>query len=380
MPDDKAHLDLAARLALRAAGDAEPNPLVGCVLVAPDGRVIGLGHHRRFGGLHAEREAILSCRRQGRDPRGSTAFVTLEPCNGHGKQPPCAEALIEARVARVVFAAPDPSPSKGGGEGRLRAAGVEVARSDASPLASGLAEPWIHRMRTGRPWVIAKWAQTLDGRVATRMGESKWISGEASRRRVHRLRARVDAIVTGLGTVVADDPMLTPRGVRRVRRRPLRVVVDPDLEIPETCALVSTAGQAPTIVACAAELLGAEIARLKRERLEAAGVTLLGTPASARGWLDLRELLTGLHRERGVATVLLECGPGLMGALFEQDLIDEAVVYVAPLVLGDELARGVAEGRVARSLTAGRALRLWRVKAVGGDVELTYRRRSPRGA
>lgn len=376
--NDKTYLDLAARLALRAAGDAEPNPLVGCVLVSPDGRVIGMGHHQRFGGLHAEREAILSCRRQGHDPRGATAYVTLEPCNGHGKQPPCVDALIEAGVAGVVYATPDPSPAKSGGEARLRSVGIDVRRSGASEIASGLAAPWLIRQAHARPWVIAKWAQTLDGRIATRSGESKWISSEASRRRVHRLRARVDAILTGLGTVIADDPMLTARGVRRVRRQAARVVVDSDLEIPESCALVASAREAPTIVACAEELVGARIAAEKVARLKAAGVTLLGSPASPDGKLDLGSLLARLHRDHGISAVLLECGPGLLGAMFERDLVDEAVVYVAPLILGDELARGVAEGRVAPSLSAGRTLHLRRVRPVGGDVELTYRRAGAR--
>lgn len=375
MPDDKVYLDLAARLALRAAGDVEPNPLVGCVLVSPAGAVIGMGHHRRFGGPHAEREALESCRRQGFEAHGATAYVTLEPCNGVGKQPACVDALLEAGVSRVVYAASDPSPGKGGGGERLRSAGVEVARSGASELAASLSEPWALRRRLGRPWVIAKWAQTLDGRVATRAGESKWISSEASRRRVHRLRARVDAIVTGLGTVLADDPMLTARGVRRVRRWAARVVVDTELEIPESCRLVATARAFPTVVACARELLSAEIAREKRSRLERAGVRLLGVESSPAGRLDLRSLTGALLREMGVATVLLECGPGLLGAMLEQDLVDEAVVYVAPLILGDELARGVAEGRVAPSLSAGRLFRLCRARPTGGDVELTYRRR-----
>ncbi len=376
MAGDKVYLDMAARAALRAAGDVEPNPLVGCVLADSSGVVIGVGHHRRFGGPHAEREALESCRRQGFDARGATAYVTLEPCNGAGKQPACVDALLEAGVARVVYAAPDPSPIKGGGARRLAAAGVEVIRSDASALAVGLSEPWALRERLSRPWVIAKWAQTLDGRVATRSGESRWISCDASRRRVHRLRARVDALLTGLGTVVADDPHLTARGVRRRRRIAMRVVVDSDLDIPSNCRLVTTAREIPTVVACAQELLGSGIARDRCSRLESAGVRLLGVPASPDGRLDLAVLLALLYRDLGVATVLLECGPGLLGAMLERDLIDEAVVYIAPLILGDELARGVAEGRVAQSLSAGRTLTLCRVKAVGNDVELLYRRKA----
>ena len=227
-------LDLAARLALRARGRAEPNPLVGCVLVKA-GEVIGMGHHRLFGDVHAEVDALRSARRQGHDPLGCTAYVTLEPCNHQGKQPPCTRALIEAGVARVIAARRDDNPVAAGGFEALRSAGIPCEVSEDSSLARDISDPFFKRVRTGTPWVIAKWAQTIDGRVATRTGESKWISSEASRRRVHALRGRVDAIMCGLGTVLADDPMLTPRptkGRGPPRRTPIRVVADAHLDIP----------------------------------------------------------------------------------------------------------------------------------------------------
>jgi diaminohydroxyphosphoribosylaminopyrimidine deaminase/5-amino-6-(5-phosphoribosylamino)uracil reductase len=373
----KRMLDLAARLALRAAGHVEPNPLVGCVLVS-DGRVIGMGHHRRFGGLHAERDALESCRRQGQDPRGSTAYVTLEPCNGHGKQPPCSHALIEAGVARVVYARPDPNPPKSGGAATLRSAGLTCEMTSESPLATSLAAPFVRRFETGLPWTIAKWAQTIDGRIATRTGESKWISSEQSRARVHRLRARVDAILTGIGTVLADDPLLTPRGVR-ARRTPIRVVADTDLDLRLDSALVRTANEIPTIVACEASLVGAEIASGRVAALKAAGVRVVGVPARPRAGsgsgIDLQALLKILAAEHAVATVMVEAGPGLVGSLVEEDLIDEAVIYLAPMLLGDELAKSVAVGRVAEQLKSARRFQLWRARPVGDDVELTYRRR-----
>jgi diaminohydroxyphosphoribosylaminopyrimidine deaminase / 5-amino-6-(5-phosphoribosylamino)uracil reductase len=373
MNDDRRHLDLAAKLALRGRGRVEPNPLVGCVLVR-DGRVIGLGHHRRFGGPHAERDALADCRRNGHDPAGCTVYVTLEPCNAHGRNPPCVQALIEAKVRDVVYACADPNPAKCGGAAALEAAGIPCRLSHASQAASGVAAAFIRRMTTGLPWVIAKWAQTIDGRIATRTGESKWISNEASRRRVHRLRARVDAMLTGIGTVIADDPMLTARGVR-VRRVATRVVLDSDLDIAPESLLVRTAREIPTLVACDRHLAASGFTGGARERLEQAGVRVIGVDSnSTNTGLDLHQLLRTLCAEHGISTVMVEAGPGLLGSLVESDLIDEAVVYVAPMLLGDEMAKSVAAGRLAESLSQARRFELLRAARVGDDVELTYRR------
>ncbi len=361
---------------MRAAGDVEPNPMVGAVVVK-GGRIIGMGHHRRFGGLHAEREALADCARRGEDPRGSTVYCTLEPCLHHGKQPPCCDALIEAGVARVVYARPDPAGVSGGGHGVLCGAGIEAACSSASVLATRLSDPFVHRVTTGLPWVIAKWAQTIDGRIATRTGESQWISNEHSRRRVHRLRARVDAILTGLGTVAADDPMLTARGVRRVRRVARRIVIDRDLDIDSGCTLVRTAGDIPTAVVCGKALLTSGIAAEKVAALEGAGVEMVGVPEEpgGSGRLRLDMLLEAVASRFDVTNLLVEAGPGLLGALFEADLVCEAVVYVAPVLLGDAEAMAAATGRIAERLSEGRRFDLCRVKRVGDDVELTYRRR-----
>ena len=372
---EKRMLDLAARAALRGMGHVEPNPLVGCV-IAQRGTVLGIGHHRRFGDLHAEREALAACVRVGHDPAGATAYVTLEPCVHHGKQPPCTEALLDAGIARVVIARADPGDISRGGAGVLTAAGVEVAWSSASAMALAVADPWLKRVRTGLPWVIAKWAQTLDGRIATRSGESKWISSGQSRKRVHRLRGRCDAVVTGVGTVFADDPMLTPRDVRRVRRVPVRVVVDRDLDIPLDCALVKTASEVPTVVACDKVYTRATITADRREALESAGVTIAGVPQGPGG-VDLSLLMRFLVEQYDASNVMVEAGPGLLGAFIEQDLVDEAYIYTAPLLLGDELARSVISGRVAASLASGRAYELARLKRVGNDIEAIYRRPDP---
>jgi len=364
-------LDLAARAALRATGRVEPGTTVGCVLER-DGEVLAIGRHRRFGGLHAEREALRSAAEAGVDVRGSTAWVTLEPCCHQGKQPPCTDALIEAGIARVVAAQRDPNPIASGGFEVLRAAGVEVRTSDASAMAVAASEPFVKRITTGLPWVTAKWAQTIDGRVATRTGESKWISGPLSRRRVHRRRGMQDAMLTAIGTVLADDPMLNVRGAV-ARRRPMRVVVDRDLDIPLESALVRTAEEIPTLIACDKVLARASITEGKRSALEAAGCEVAGVPQGPGG-VDLRLLMEHLVRTHDVAHVMVEAGPGLLGSLFEADLVDEALVYVAPMLLGDEMARSVVAGLVAASLANGRAMRLVRTKAIAGDVELTYRR------
>ena len=365
-------LDIAARHALRAQGNVEPNPLVGAVLAKGD-TMLGIGHHRQLGHHHAERDAIENARARGHDVRGSTMYVTLEPCNAQGRNPACVDGILEAGISTVITARRDPNPAKSGGLERLAAAGVATSVSDASPLATSLSAPFVKRLTTGLPWVIAKWAQTIDGRVATRTGESRWISSELARLRVHRLRARVDAVMTGIGTILADDPQLTARGVRKIRRVARRVVADTDLDIPAQFFVVRTAGVVPTTVLCAKDLANSETTAVKRAHLESQGVELVGVRATGHG-IDLEAALRALVERYNASSVLVEAGPGLLGSLLEADLIDEAIVYLAPMLLGDEQAKSVATGRIAESLSAGKRFNLWRMKRVGPDVELTYRR------
>lgn len=365
-------LDLAARLGCRSAGRVEPNPMVGCV-IARDGVPLAYGHHRVFGGPHAEREALADAARRGVDVRGATAYVTLEPCRHTGKQPPCTEAILGAGLGGVVFARHDPGAASGGGAALLEAAGVACRHSEASPAATHLSDPFIKRTTTGMPWVIAKWAQSVDGRVATRTGQSRWISSDRSRRRVHRLRERVDAVITGLGTARFDDPLLTARLGRAPRRIARRVVIDTDLDLPADSRLALTAGQAPVTVCCMNELKNSAYLRPRREALEARGVEIMGVRSDSRR-LDLDVMLAQLAERYGATSVLIEAGPGLLGSFFEFDLVDEAVVYIAPLLLGDELAKSAATGRIVPSLSGGRNFRLTRVKRIGDDVELVYRR------
>ena len=315
-----AHMARAARIALRGHGGAEPNPMVGCVIVAPGGEVVSEGHHRRCGGPHAEVEAL---RRAGDRARGATAVVTLEPCNHHGRTGPCSQALVRAGVARVVYACADPNPAAAGGAAALREAGIEVVHAP-HPGAERACAPFLARTRLGRPWTVAKWAESSDGRVATRPGEPRWISGERSRAMVHRERARCDAILTGMGTVLRDDPLLTVRGTFP-RRVPMRIVWDPRLGLPATAALVRTARESPVLCACVPAALADR--HDHAEALRAAGVEVAafdGLPALSRALLA-----------RGASTLLVEAGPGLVRPMADAGLVDLAWVFTAPHALGD---------------------------------------------
>ncbi len=353
---DCVHLRHAARLAMRGHGGAEPNPMVGCVIVKGNA-VVGWGYHRRCGGPHAEVEAL---RRAGEEARNAVVYVTLEPCNHHGRTPPCSEALIRAGVGSVVYAVADPHPEARGGAERLREAGIDV-RKVTEPLAVSVSRPFIYRVKTGLPWIIAKWAQSLDGKIATRSGRSQWISSDRSRRMVHRERGRVDAILTGIGTVRADDPLLTPRA-RSHRRRPLRVVVDRDLEIPRASRLLSSAAEWPLVVAC-----GGGAAAGKVAAIQAAGSEVMTIPTRAGKELDLEELLRRLSA-RGVATVLVEAGPGLVGSLLRQSLVCEIWSFIAPILMGDAEAPGAASGFSPELPADAMALQWEDVRRRGPDV------------
>ncbi len=363
----KKYLDMAARAGLRGRGDVEPNPLVGAVIVrhGVDGgedQILGIGHHCRFGGLHAEREALANARGNGFDVAGSTVYCTLEPCCHVGKQPPCSEALIEAGVSEVVYARRDPAEVSRGGHELLEAAGIKTSCDDVSELAVSISDPFIHMVKAGLPWVVVKWAQTIDGRIATSAGESQWISNERSRAMVHRMRSRVDAVGVGMGTVLADDPMLTARGVRRVRRSAVRVVFDTHGRFPVDSKLAESAGAYQTVICTS-----------RPEHISVAGIRVLECPA-LDGKLDLKAALRLLHVECGVSNILIEAGPRLLGSLLDGDLIDEAVVHLAAGIMGDDSARACATGRECSSLDQMKRFKLGRVKRVGDDVHLHYRK------
>ncbi len=312
-------LEHAARIAWRGHGNVEPNPMVGCVLISAHGEFVAEGYHRSLGKAHAEVEALT---RAGAAARGGTAIVTLEPCNHHGRTGPCSRALIQAGIARVVYACSDPHPRASGGADYLRAHGVSVIQVSCA-AAEQVTAPFLHTVRTGMPWVCIKLAQTHDGRISTHPGESRWISGARSRATVHTERGRVDAILTGMGTVLADDPLLTVRGVR-ARRVPMRVVWDPRLQIPLESQLVRTVAEAPLVVATTvAEAEWSSAQHTHAAALRAAGAGILTVPS-------LRTLLSTLHKEHGVSRVLVEAGTGLVGALVDQGLAQEAWIFTAP--------------------------------------------------
>lgn len=344
-------LDLAARAALRAAGDAEPNPLVGCVLTNGAGAIIGVGHHRRFGGPHAEIEALRDAERRGNSPRGATAWVTLEPCRGTGKTGPCTDALLRAGVSRVVYASADPAPKGVGGADALRAAGLTVRLSDASPLASFLAQPHLKRSAAGMPWIIAKWAQTREGRFVADSG--RWISCPASLRRVHRLRARVDMIITGVGSVLADDPLLTARNVPRVRRLARRVIFDTQLRTPLDAALVRSARDVPLTILAGGSALSTRADHAAS--LRAAGAEIIETPLGASVRLDAAAALGLLNARYAPANILLETGPGLLQEFLALRLADEAWAFIGGEAGAAHTPASIADEHGYRLLAARRS-------------------------
>ena len=362
-------MNRAARLGARGIGRVEPNPLVGCVIADAGGAIIGEGWHQRFGENHAEVNAINDCRSRGRDPRGTTMYLTLEPCNHAGKTPPCTEAIINAGIVRCLIARRDPNPAAAGGATRLEEAGVQVQWLDC-PRAARLTDSFVHRITTGRPWVIVKWAQTLDGAIATRDGRSRWISSAASRAAVHRLRARMDVVMTGVGTVLSDDPLLTPRNTRRVPRPPRRVIVDPFLITPLDAQVVKTAHEAPTTIAVDESSVSGHSALV--EQFEERGVEILPV-APLRGDIDLALLLKTLHDRHRATRVLVEAGGGLVGKLLRAGLVDELITYLAPKVLGDAEAIGPVRGLNVHAMDAALRFRLIRVRRIGDDIEAIYR-------
>lgn len=355
--DEEQFMRLALRLARRGEGRVEPNPMVGCVLVQ-GGEVVGRGYHRRFGGPHAE---VFALRQAGVKARGATAYVTLEPCNYFGKTPPCTEALIRAGVRRVVAAALDPNPRvDGGGLQRLIEAGIDATAGLCGDEGTELIAPFRTLTLQRRPYVIAKWAQSLDGRIASASGESKWLSGEASRRQVHELRARVDAILVGIGTVLRDDPLLTAREVA-VRRIARRIVLDSRLRIPLRCRLVGSISAAPLLIATSrAFATGGKAARLR-----AWGAEILAMP-DRNGRLELRPLLRHLAT-LGTTRLLVEGGSAVLSAFFAGGWVDEARVYVAPMLMGQRAAPGPLDGRTETRLKAALRPRAVEWAACGED-------------
>jgi diaminohydroxyphosphoribosylaminopyrimidine deaminase/5-amino-6-(5-phosphoribosylamino)uracil reductase len=318
----------ALALAERGRGFVEPNPMVGAVVLDSAGQFAGEGWHQQFGGPHAEVFALAAA---GERTRGGTLIVTLEPCCHHGKTPPCTDAVLKAGIARVLAAMSDPFPKvAGGGLAILRNAGVEVHVGLCEPEALALNAPYLKLLRTRQPWVHAKWAMSLDGKIATRTGDSKWISGEESRKRVHELRGRMDAIIVGRGTVVADDPLLTARPVGA--RVAARVVISASGELPERCQLHATAREVPVVVytANATALAG----------WATAGAEVVTLSDNA---MSLDAILTDLGRRR-FTNVLIEGGAKLLGSVLDARAVDEFHVFIAPKLIGGDEASSPVGG------------------------------------
>ncbi|HWB52303.1 MAG TPA: bifunctional diaminohydroxyphosphoribosylaminopyrimidine deaminase/5-amino-6-(5-phosphoribosylamino)uracil reductase RibD [Stellaceae bacterium] len=354
----------ALALARRGLGSTWPNPAVGCVIVN-DGRVVGRGWTQPGGRPHAETEALA---RAGAAARGATAYVTLEPCSHHGRTPPCADALIAAGVARVVAALEDPDPRvSGSGLARLRAAGVAVDSGLCAAEAGEINAGFFTRVRQGRPLVTLKLATSLDGRIATSTGESRWITGPAARGRAHLLRASHDAVLVGTGTALADDPQLTCRLPGLEDRSPVRVVLDRRLRLPPALRLFAEAAQVPTWVAAPAS---ADPAR--QAALCAGGVKIIAAEPDEAGGVDLPLLLRRLGDE-GLTRLLVEGGGRLAAALLRQDLVDRLVWMRAPLVIGGDGLPAVAALGFDALAGAPRFTPVSRETA-GGDVIDSYRR------
>jgi diaminohydroxyphosphoribosylaminopyrimidine deaminase/5-amino-6-(5-phosphoribosylamino)uracil reductase len=354
------YMRLALMEARRALGTTSPNPAVGAVVVK-DGQVIARGRTRPPPGPHAE---VVALRRAGEVARGASLYVTLEPCCHHGRTPPCVEAILKAGVAAVHVAMLDPDARvNGGGVRVLREAGVAVTVGDGEAEASRLLEAYVKHRRTGLPFVIAKFAATLDGRIAARSGDSRWVSGPAAREWAHRLRTKVDAIAVGSQTVLLDDPQLTARpGGRPARRQPLRVVLDSRGRLPLSARVLDP--QAPTLVATTA----ASPAEW-REALARRGVEVLVLPQRG-GRVALPALLAELGR-RGVLSLLVEGGGVLLGAFFDERLVDKVHAVIAPLIVGAAEAPAAVAGRGAD--TMAQALRLSGVstRRLGSDMLIT---------
>src|SRR5436305_5587247 len=368
---DRTHLARAIELAGNGAGSVKPNPIVGAV-VARGEQVLGEGWHEEFGGAHAEVNAIEACGLE--ELADATLYVSLEPCCHEGKTPPCTDAILQSGIRRVVVGSDDPTEKASGrGLGILRDEGVEVVLADGELAARArlLNQAFRKHARVGRPWVLFKSAMTLDGKVATRTGDSKWISGEASRELAHRWRASVDAVVVGIGTALADDPQLTarPEGMAaELLRQPRRVVFDTLARLPLSSQLVVAASEVPLTV-----VVSRAAPRADADALEAAGVQVMvatgeNEPARVRSALDQ------LGAD-GIASLLLEGGPHLAGAFLDAEEIDEIRLLLAPLLLGGSSPRDPLEGGGVEHISQAVRTLTFDCEQVGDDILVTARLR-----
>lgn len=355
----------AIELAKQGAGWTAPNPLVGAVVVK-NGRVIGEGYHRKYGELHAERNALAAC---SEDPAGATLYVTLEPCCHYGKTPPCTEIIIEKKIAKVVIGSRDPNPKVAGKGARiLREHGIEVVEDYMREACDALNPVFFHYITTKTPYVVLKFAMTLDGKIATRTGASKWITGEAARNHVHQLRGRYAGILAGIGTVLADDPMLNCRidGAHQ----PLRIILDSQLRIPMGSRLVRSAKEYPLLIVCNESNRDREEGTSRIQKLEEAGAKVWTLPEK-NGHPDLNVLMQRLGEEK-IDSVLIEGGGTVNEAALKAHIVHHVYAYIAPKIFGGEDAKTPVEGSGIRLPQECAQLRLAKITVLLNDMLLEY--------
>jgi len=362
---DAKYMGAALKLAQRGIGSVEPNPAVGCVIVK-NNQIIGKGWHRKFGGPHAEINALEDCRREGISASCATMYVTLEPCCHYGKTPPCTDAIIAAKLAKVVVATIDPSAHNNGkGIRELRKAKIEVEVGVCEKQARLLNAPFLKFAATGKCWVILKWAQSVDGRIAytKAIAEQGWISSEQSRKDAHKIRRRVQGILVGINTVIADDPQLTARPAGN--KKAVRIVLDSHLKIPLGCKLLATAKKVPVLIATSRQVIEAKSG--KAGKIIETGAQLLAVP-QRQGKVDLGFLLKELAN-RGIAQVLIEGGAKVITSFLEQGLADEICVYIAPKMLGRKGRVKISQSMA--KLAGGAGLDYLDIEQFGDDIRLT---------
>jgi diaminohydroxyphosphoribosylaminopyrimidine deaminase/5-amino-6-(5-phosphoribosylamino)uracil reductase len=351
-------MQMALELAEKGRGAVAPNPMVGAIIVK-DGRIIGAGYHEKFGEGHAEVNAIRSATE---DVAGATIYVTLEPCSHYGKTPPCSDKIIEKKIGRVVIAALDPNPLVSGrGVKKLQAAGIEVVTGILAEESSRLNEIFMKYIVAKEPFVVMKAAMSLDGKIATRTGESQWITGPAARERVHQLRSALSGIMVGVQTVITDDPQLTSRIPGG--KNPLRIIVDSTLLIPLEAKVLQNQELAKTIIATTERA-----DRNKAALLEAAGIELLTVPAKD-GRTDLKVLMRALG-ERGIDSILLEGGATLNFSALQANIVDKVQVYIAPKLIGGETAKTPVGGEGIEKLSQAFGVLDLKASSVGEDILL----------
>ncbi len=371
MPEEK-YMRRAIELAKKGSGHVNPNPLVGAVIVR-DGEIIGEGYHECYGQLHAERNAIANAKKRGNSLEGSTIYVTLEPCCHYGKTPPCTEAIIEEKIARVVVGSDDPNPLVSGkGFQMLREKGIEVIPHFLKEKCDAMNHVFFHYIRTGTPYVAMKYAMTMDGKIACYTGDSKWVTGEESRAHVQTLRNHYKGIMAGIGTVLADDPMLNCR--IEGGRDPIRIIADSHLRIPMDSQLVRTAGQQPLIVACLPDADEEKAAQLQEKGVEVLripGVTTADITEEQKEVISLPVLMKELGA-RKIDGILLEGGGQLNESALQAGIVDRIYCYIAPKIFGGAQAKTPVEGQ---GLT--RAADAWQFNRIGmqefgQDILLEY--------